>query len=157
MRCVIVLFTLLAASPATSSPPVRLEDLSWLTGCWAREDAEPGSEEHWTTPAGGMMLGMSRTLRGGKVIEYEFMEIREVSPGRLGYVAHPSRQAEATFPLLRSAAAEVVFENPVHDFPQRIIYRLAEPHRLIARIEGERSGKSRGIDFSMRRAACVPP
>ena len=157
MRCAILLCAMLSTAAATPSPPVTLEDLSWLSGCWAREDAEPGSEEHWTSPAGGVMLGMSRTLRGGKAIEYEFMEIREVSSGRLGYVAHPSRQAEATFPLLRGGPGEMVFENPAHDFPQRIIYRLAAPDRLIARIEGEQSGKSRGIDYPMRRAACASP
>jgi hypothetical protein len=100
---------------------------------------------------------MSRTLRGGKVTEYEFMEIREVSPGRLGYVAHPSGQAEAEFPLVRGGATEVVFENSAHDFPQRIMYRVAGTHRLVARIEGERAGQSRGIDYPMWRAACVSP
>lgn len=158
MRCAILLCVMLSTATATPLAPVTLGDLAWLSGCWAREDAEPGSEEHWTSPAGGVMLGMSRTLRGGKVIEYEFMEIRELSAGRLAYVAHPSRQAEATFPLLRSVAGEVVFENPAHDFPQRIIYRLpADPGRLIARIEGEQGGKSRGIDYPMRRMACVSP
>lgn len=157
MRCAILLCGILATSAATSAPPVKLEDLSWISGCWAREGAEAGSEEHWMTNAGGVMLGMSRTVRGGKVVEYEFLEIREVSPGRLGYVAHPSRQAEATFPLLRSGTGEVVFENLSHDFPQRILYRLAEPGRLIARIEGEQGGKSRGIDYPMRRVACVSP
>jgi hypothetical protein len=155
MRHAIVLLGALAAAAAAQSSSVEMAELSWLAGCWAREDAEPGSEEHWTTPAGGIMLGMSRTLRGGRVIEYEFLEIREMSPGRLGYVAHPSRQAEATFPLVRATRSEVVFENPEHDFPQRIIYRLVPPDRLVARIEGTRDGVPQGIDFRMKRSGCT--
>ncbi|MGH8854313.1 MAG: hypothetical protein ACREWI_08545 [Telluria sp.] len=43
-----------------------------------------------------------------------------------------------------------MFENPAHDFPQRIIYRRVGDTGLHARIEG----KGKGIDFPMRRTAC---
>jgi hypothetical protein len=36
-----------------------------------------------------------------------------------------------------------VFENPEHDYPQRIIYQR-EGNLLIARIEGEVSGEAKG-------------
>lgn len=140
-----------SADVALASP--RISDLSWLAGCWAREDAEPGSVEVWLEPAGGVMLGMSRTVRGGKTVEHEFLEIREVEPGTLGYVAHPSGQASATFKLLRSGDREVVFENLAHDFPQRILYRRTGDE-LVARVEGERNGQIRGFDFPMTR--CQP-
>jgi hypothetical protein len=101
-------------------------------------------------PAGGTMLGMSRTVRGGKTTEFEFLQIRDVA-GRLAYVAKPSGQAEATFSLKTLGEHEIVFENPEHDFPQRIIYRLDAPARLTARIEGTVNGKTRGQDFPYTR------
>ena len=48
-------------------------------------------------PRGGSMLGMSRTVIGGKTVEYEFLRIALVD-GTLAYVAKPSGQAEAPFP-----------------------------------------------------------
>lgn len=155
VRCAILLLAWAAVTAAAEAPPLTVAQFAWLSGCWARENAEAGSEEHWTSPAGGMMLGMSRTLRDGKVRDYEFMEIREVAPGKLGYIAHPSRQAPATFLLTRAAQGEIVFENLQHDFPQRIIYRLTAPQRLLARIEGERQGKLESFDYPMRRKACA--
>lgn len=136
---------------ATASRSPRAEDLAWIGGCWTM--ATPGGgvvEETWLPPAGGAMVGVGRTIRGGQMTEYEFLVIRHVD-GHLAYVAKPSGQAEATFPVLRTGAAEVVFENPTHDFPQRIIYKKNADGSMTARIEGQLNGQSRGIDFPYGR------
>ena len=49
-------------------------------------------------------------------------------------------QAEAAFKLIRASATEVVFENPQHDFPQRISYALKDGGKLTAAIEGTKNG-----------------
>lgn len=126
-----------------------IDRLGWLAGCWAQTRQDGLTEEHWMKPAGGSMLGMSRTVRRGRTAEFEFLQIRDVA-GRLAYIAKPSNQPEATFPLKALTDQEVVFENPEHDFPQRIIYRAAEG-RLTARIEGTLNGKARAIDFPYTR------
>ncbi|WP_133703374.1 DUF6265 family protein [Roseateles toxinivorans] len=132
----------------------ELASLSWLSGCWASEGGEPGSVEHWLPPAGGTMLGLSRTVKKGKTVAHEFMQIRASAEGRLVYIALPSGQKETTFTLDSAAEGEVTFENPQHDFPQRVIYRLLPDDRLAARIEGMRNGQLRGIDFAMKKMPC---
>ena len=152
----ILLALLVVAGAARSSPDTSVARFAWLAGCWASVAGELGTGEVWTTPAGGTMLGLSRTVRDGKTIEYEFMQIREIAPGQLAFVAHPSGQQQAAFPLVRSGPGELVFEDPAHDFPQRVIYRLVEPDQLHARIEGKLNGEARGVDFHMKRAECAP-
>ena len=56
--------------------------------------------------------------------------------------------------MVRLSEGEVVFENPGHDFPQRIIYSLKAGGNLEARIEGEAKGEARTVDFSMKRLDC---
>ncbi|MFT7775569.1 DUF6265 family protein [Roseateles sp.] len=131
-----------------------LAPVAWLAGCWSPEGREAGSVEQWMTPAGGLMLGMARTLKNGRVVEFEFMQIRSDADGRLSFVAQPQGRPPTTFPLLRHSETEAVFENPAHDFPQRVLYRREAADRLVARIEGNRNGKERGIDFPMQRSAC---
>jgi hypothetical protein len=70
-----------------------------------------------------------------------FLQIREMS-GALAYVAKPSGQREATFPIKTIADGEVVFENPTHDFPQRVRYRRNADGSMTARIEGTMNGQS---------------
>jgi hypothetical protein len=141
--------------PVRAEAPAGIDALAWLTGCWASDAGEPGSGEHWTAPAGGTMLGVSRTVRQGKTVEYEFVVIRALDDGRLAYIAHPSGQPAAAFPLQRMAGREVVFENLEHDFPQRVAYRLHDDERLVAWIEGTRDGETRKVEFPMRRSRCV--
>jgi hypothetical protein len=134
-----------------------LDSLKWLSGCWVREGKDGlVAEEQWTNPSGGTMLGMSRTVKDGRTTQYEFLRIVADSSGGLSYVALPSGQSEASFWLIRSDGNEFVFENPAHDFPQRVIYRRLGPDSLIASIEGMMGGKERSIPFPMRRAECVP-
>ena len=137
----------------TLNQPTDPAALSWIAGCWRRESAGRVVEEVWMAPAGDGMLGMSRTVAKGRIVDYEFLQIR-VRDGRLVYIAKPSGQPEATFTATTIGPREMIFENPAHDFPQRIIYRLQGEAGLVARIEGVERGQPRGIDFPMRRAAC---
>ena len=104
-------------------------------------------------PRGGAMLGMSRTTRGDSVVEYEHLRIFERG-GRTVYAAMPSGQSAAEFETATTGDSLVTFENPAHDFPQRIIYRRRGADSLVARIEGTRNGQPSGIDFPYRRVAC---
>ena len=101
-------------------PPPDIERLAWLAGNWRLEKTGRLTEEHWMAPAGGVMLGMARTLAKGKVVEHEFLQIRVGPAGDLFYIAQPSGQPEAAFKHTALTDKEVVFENPNHDFPQKI-------------------------------------
>jgi hypothetical protein len=47
--------------------------------------------------------------------------------------------------------AEIVFEDPAHDFPQRVIYRKNADGSVTARTEGTMNGQLRGVDFPFKR------
>jgi Domain of unknown function (DUF6265) len=143
------------AAPA-SAPAGALQALQWLAGCWQSELDEPGSGEQWMSAAGGTMLGMARTLKGGRTVQFEFMQLRESALG-LVFIAHPSGQAGTRFLAVEAGESAAVFERGGADFPQRVIYRLRPDGRLAARIEGQRNGEWRGVDFPLRRTACDGP
>ena len=153
---VFVFVALVTANPGTafgqSADP--LAPIAWLAGCWSADGKDAGSGEHWLPPAGGTMFGVSRTVKNGRTVEHEFMQLRVNPDGRLTFLAAPSGQTETAFVISSSADGAVVFENLQHDFPQRVIYRsLADGHAL-GRIEGLRAGVLRGMDFPMTRVAC---
>ena len=134
----------LADLPETSSKP-SLPLLAWLAGNWSFERNGRVVNEAWMSPDGGTMLGMSRTVANGRTVEYEFLLLRQDESGDIFYVARPSRQAQASFKLVRATATEAVFENPQHDFPQRISYTLKPDGTLLAAIEGQKDGKPRRV------------
>jgi hypothetical protein len=133
---------------------LRVDRLAWLAGCWEGEFAGGRTyEEVWMAPRGGTLLGVSRMVSGGATVAWEHLRIA-AEDGVLAYHAQPSGQAAARFAATEVSASSVTFANPEHDFPQRIIYRLAPPDSLVARVEGERNGQVRGSEFPMRRIAC---
>ena len=155
MRRVILLCLLLSPGLASAQEKAfTLNDLAWLKGCWSLNRNGRETTEHWMKPAGGTMLGLSRTVADGKTVEFEFTQIRQEPNGDIYFIAKPSGQPEAIFKLIKGSANEVIFENPQHDFPQRVIYRLQGDDALLGRIEGVSQGKEKSVDFPMSRARC---
>ena len=144
-----VLLSMLVAAGASST----IDQVSWLQGCWQLESGGRVVEEQWMVPRGGVMLGMGRTVRDDKLVEYESVILRE-QDGRLAYEAHPSGQPSAVFTSASVSQSTVIFENPTHDYPQRVGYQR-DGDSLLAWIDGTANGKSRRVDFPYRRVACA--
>ena len=140
----------LAQKPAQKIP--SLADLAWLTGCWEGRQGEAIIEEVWSKPSGGTMLGFGRTVKNGKTTTFEFMQIREIN-GSLTYMPQPEGGTRVDFPLKDAFAGKMTFENPEHDFPQRVIYE-PQGRLLLAAIEGTYKGKAERQEFLMRRVRC---
>jgi hypothetical protein len=130
-----------------------VERVAWLQGCWHTSSPQRIIEEQWTAPRGRSMLGVSRTLRGDSLVGYELVVVRERA-GVLTYQAHPSGQASAVFTAQTVSDSLVLFENAVHDFPQRVGYRRVRSDSLLAWIEGSVQGTNRRVEFPYTRARC---
>lgn len=146
----LLLWTTLTGTHQAPAPAIK--DVAWIAGCWDVTRNGRHVAESWTTAEGGTMMGVSRTVNNGKTTEWEFLIIREGAKG-LEYVAKPSGQPEATFTSTSVSPAEVVFENPAHDFPKKIVYKR-NGDSLTASIEGPMNGQTRKIDFAYKRAPC---
>lgn len=137
IACIVVLLGI-SVSAQTGKP--TLDDLSWLAGSWSGETRGIQMEEHWTAPKGSSMVGMHRDVGKGRTMLFEFLRI-EQRGDQIVYLSMPNGRSPATpFPLKEVSGTRVVFENPAHDFPQRIIY-WKDGADLRARIEGTMNGK----------------
>ena len=142
----------LAQKPAVEAP-------AFLAGCWEQRGADGGLliQEQWMPPLGGQMLGMGRTSRQGRVVDYEHTLIEKTAATGLDFVATPSGQTQTRFALVKHSATMVEFNNPAHDFPTTVRYTLQAADELLAQIEGPSKGPGKGtkvIDFRYRRVAC---
>ena len=123
--------------------------LDWLAGKWCSSDQGRQIDEVWLPAAGGELLGMSRTVQGATVETFEYMRIVFKDKDATLHV-----QPNGAPPTLFSQAARgdgwIRFENPAHDFPNRIQYRR-DGDQLLASIAGPgRDGKEVMIPFEYR-------
>jgi len=151
----LILVAALAVARGASPQPGQesLAPLRWLAGCWELRQGARTTLEMWMPPAGGIMLGASRTVAGGVLREFEQVRL-SVRDGKIVYTALPSGQRETDFTAAAVSDTGFVVENPAHDFPQRISYTRRGTDSLVARIEGNTPRGMRGVDFPMRRVRC---
>ena len=125
-------------------------ELDWLAGRWCGGEGGEQIVEHWLAPVDGESIGMSRTVRDGRVRAFEFVRITRVNEEPT-YIAQPGGAAPTPFPRIASGADWIRFENPAHDFPQRIEYRRAGAG-LVAEISGHgKGGKRQAIAYRYSR------
>ena len=111
-----------------------MDELNWLSGYWSSNENEILMEEYWLPISNNTMFGIHRdSFQSGKVF-FEYLSIYQKNDS-IVYEARPMGKNPTMFYLQSFAENQVVFENMMHDYPQRIMYTNLED-TLIARIEG---------------------
>ena len=108
---------------AQAAPAPTIGELAWMSGRWEAGDGDSWTEESWTAPRAGTMFGISRSGRGDRLRDYEFLRLQAGADGILAYNAAPGGRPAIAFRLTARDGTSATFENPRHDYPQRITYR----------------------------------
>lgn len=131
----------LAVPAAASAQSAEPQLPAWLAGAWSNSQGDRWTEEFWTHPRGGIMIGASREGQGETLRSWESIRILRKADGSLAYVPMPNGGAPVEFAMVRQDDRSIEFANPAHDFPQRIRYwRDGDTlHAEIALIDGGRA------------------
>ena len=141
------LVALLIASPAIAQ---GAGELGWLAGDWVDARGDQLTEESWMPPRGGMLLGMNRSGKAGRVGMFEFMRISTGEDGGIALHAQPRGAPASAFPAKEVGLNAITFENVAHDYPQRIRY-WRDGDLLMAEISLADGGKPVRWRFERRR------
>jgi hypothetical protein len=126
---------LVMAAAAPVAPPALPE---WMAGCWEQRSGDKWTEECWTAPKAGIMLGSGRSGTGEALRDWEAMQILRVDTDdpavpRMTFYGAPGGQNRTPFTWVASDGQSVTFVNEGHDYPQRIRY-WREGRELVAEI-----------------------
>jgi len=138
-------------SPVSAPGPYSVDRLGWMAGEWVSESNDRWTEEQWSAPRGGLMLGLGRLGKYDRAMGFEFMRIAVEADGRILFWGAPGGQAPVAFRLVEQNANSAVFENPRHDFPKRVAYRR-DGNRLIATVSGD-GGEAQSWTYQRRDTA----
>ena len=107
---------LLAAAPVQAGP------LDWMAGAWCSVPDQFGYDcERWSKMDHGMMLGTMQGVRRGKTTDWEFLRVEMDGTTPVFYASVKGTPAVA-FRAVKVEPNAVTFENPKHDYPQRVRY-----------------------------------
>jgi hypothetical protein len=125
-------------------------ELDWVAGYWLSCDGTGQTAEVWIGAGSGLLVGATHAT-GPEGPSFEHARMGRLEDGRIAFFASPGGAQAVAFPLVSMQARRATFENPDHDFPQRVIY-TREGNTLIGRIEGEVQGKPQSMEWRYERA-----
>jgi hypothetical protein len=109
-----------AAPPAPGSLPI------WMSGCWVTQEGDSRTEECWTTPLAGTMVGTAISAKADKLTNWENMRIAIPDPTAADVPMILAVQLKGAAPVIFSLAEDdkpgLTFYNRRTDYPQRVRY-----------------------------------
>ncbi len=137
--CVILFYALLltGCNQGKKDPHETVSRLKWLTGNWAMKTGDGTITEQWKPVNDSLMEGSSDFIKGDSVIPFE--KIRLFRRNNTFYyeatAAGKNDERPVEFKLTLFSDTGFVAENPAHDFPKRIVYKLKSISSLYAYID----------------------
>jgi hypothetical protein len=133
-----------------ASDPEAIRYISWVKGTWKMVTNDGVFFEEWSKVNDNKLKGHGCMLNGNDTVFIEQLQL-EQRGNELFYIAIVPDQNEGKpveFRFTELDKGEFIFENLMHDFPQRITYKHPQPDFLCIRIEGTAKGKHRKEDFN---------
>jgi len=131
----------------------ELEKASWLIGEWQNNSVKGNASEIWEKKNDSTYFGKSYFVVGKDTVSSETISL-EQNGNQLYYIPTVKDQnagKPVKFMLTSSNSSQLIFENPKHDFPQKISYTLISNDTLLAEISGSIDGKQNSQKFPMTR------
>jgi hypothetical protein len=143
----------MASSQCKNISENPFEKLSWIADRWVFKDGEDIIYENWVKSGDTLFSGESYTVRDGDTVFTEQLKIEKIGDD-VSYTAIVGHNpGPVSFKLIELEDSKAVFENPEHDFPNRIIYELMNNSVLHARVEGKnKKGEDASIELYYTRA-----
>ncbi len=131
------------------------QSLYSIVGTWSLETKKGVLFESWSQTNDSTLSSISYRVNGTDTILLEKVQL--VCRGNkimyIPVVENQNDRKPVIFTMSSREKGKFIFENPYHDFPQRIIYNLPADNILLAWIEGDRMGHLVKSEYKFRRVA----
>jgi hypothetical protein len=131
----------------------QLEKAEWLVGEWENKSPFGNLSESWQKQNDSLFNGQSFFIKGKDTIHSEAIVLSELK-GVVTYSPQVKGQNDdkpVDFKMTSATDKQLVFENPTHDFPQKITYTKITNDSLVAEISGKQQGKPASEQFGMTK------
>ncbi|QBZ98360.1 DUF6265 family protein [Flavobacterium sangjuense] len=131
----------------------KLEKLNWLVGNWEQKLPDGTLKETWTKQNDSTFSGDSYFITPKDTVHFESIKLTQRAE-ELTYnatVVGQNNDEPVQFKLTSDADNTFAFENPAHDYPQKITYKKINGTSLVATISGKQQGKPTSESYAMTK------
>lgn len=130
-----------------------INKMTWLEGIWENKMPDGTLTETWTKVNDSTFNGKTLfikekdTIHNEKIVLSQKGETLYYTPTVIGQ----NNDEPIEFKMTNSTENEFVFENPKHDYPQKIVYKKLNSTNLVATISGKQLGKASSESYPMKK------
>lgn len=131
----------------------KLEKMNWLIGNWEQSLPDGTLKETWTMQNDSTFSGDSYFINTKDTVHFESIQLVQKAE-ELTYIATvvgQNNEQPVAFKLTSDTDDTFTFENPAHDYPQKISYKKVSGTSLIASISGKQQGKQSTESYAMNK------
>jgi hypothetical protein len=147
------LLCLVSCQDKSSNKFEKLQKMDWLTGTWEQKLPDGTVTEIWIKENDSTFSGKSYFVKEKDTIHLETIVLSQKNENLLYIptVAGQNNDEPVTFKSTSEVENTFTFENQVHDYPQKIVYKKISDDRLIATISGKQQGKQTQESYPMSK------
>ncbi len=137
MRRLLLPLLIAGAIPVGAAGVCRsLDPIRWLLGVWTSHGDDRVTTETWAEASADTFEGFvtSRSRATGEIVPVETLRLVAMSGGVFYIAKVPEHARPVSFEMTACDERTAVVENPDHDFPRMIAYRLAADGVLSVRV-----------------------
>ena len=131
----------------------QFQKTEWLIGNWQKQTEKGVLTESWQKLDDSTLVGQSYFIDGVDTLSSESIRIEQRNR-KLFYIPTVKGQNNGmvvNFNLTSVNDSSLIFENPEHDFPQKITYNKMKNDSLMAEISAILNGNLKSQKFLMGR------
>ena len=150
---ILLLLAIVSCKKSDANEKDKIKAANWLLGNWENKAADGNLTETWKKVNDSTFQATSYYIKAKDTLHFESITLQQKGE-ELTYNAAVKGQNDdkaVTFKLTTETEKQLVFENPKHDYPQKISYTQITPDSLVAKISGIQQGKPSSEQFSMKK------
>lgn len=154
MKLCLVVIVVLLFQGSVMAQNASLSSLNWLLGSWEQNSPTITVVESWEYSSDSTaLIGKGITRKNGEVITQEVLSISIIDDIVCYNVKVENHNNNETITFRKTEATDnsILFENPDHDFPQKIFYKQITNNQIEAEVSAIINSKEKKIRFLYNR------
>ncbi|WP_162128328.1 DUF6265 family protein [Flavobacterium phycosphaerae] len=153
ITCLAVITLLVSCQKKSEKKFDELEKMNWLIGNWENKMPEGILTESWKKENDSTFSGESYFINPKDTVHFESIRLIQKEDELIYTATVPGQNDDepVDFKLTSDTESIFTFENPAHDYPQKITYKKVDANNLVATISGKQQGKDSQESYPMKR------
>lgn len=146
---IILLLVIASCNKTASVEKDKIKTADWLIGNWENTSPEGVLTENWEKVNDSTFSATSYFIKGKDTLHFEKIVLAQKGETLTYYatVKGQNNDKSVAFPSTVLTQQQLVFENPTHDYPQKITYIKSQNNTVVIEISGTQHGKPSAEKF----------